>query len=109
MLPPPKLGDPTRRRHRTVTRPIDQIYLQGTSTTFSDKVVSPDEPTSDEPSSSSASSTSSSTSAISTSTIKREEKKRPRHSDSRQTLESRQELDGRHEWNKGRDWILSGS
>ena len=84
-----------------------------TSTIFSDKLAFPDEPsptslprrafpdepTSDEPTYSS----SSSTCATSTNTIKREDKERPRDSDSGQALESRRELDGGHEWDNGQE------
>src|SRR6266480_4234730 len=79
---------------------------RSTSTTFSGKLAFPDEPTSDEPTSDEPTSdeptsdeptSSSSTRATYTSTIKREEKERPRHSDSGQALESRRELDGRRE------------
>ena len=54
-----------------------------TSTTFSDKLAVPDEPTS----------SSSTTRDTSASTIKREEKERPWHGHG-QALESRRELDG---------------
>src|SRR6266480_5331709 len=55
---------------------------RSTSSTFSDKLAFPDEPTSDEPTSNESTSSSSTTTtrATSTSTIKREEKEKPRHS-----------------------------
>jgi len=81
---------------------------RSTSTTFSDKLTFPDDPTSDDPTSDDPTSddptsdeptsdelTSSPSRATSTSTIKREEKEKPRHSDSR--LDDGQELDGRQD------------
>jgi len=84
---------------------------RSTSTTFSDELTFPDEPTSDEPTSNEP--TYSITRATSTSTIKREEKEKPKHSDSGQEVESGQALDSRQEldggsWMAGRSWIDSG-
>src|SRR5215469_6038500 len=73
------------------------LIARSTSTTFSNRLAFPHDPTSDEPTSSSSSS--SPTRATSTSTIKREEKEKPRHGNSGQ--DGRQELDGGHEWDKG--------
>ena len=53
---------------------VSASTARGTSTTFSDKLTFPDEPTS-------------STRATSTSTIKYEEKEKPRYSDSGQEVE----------------------
>ena len=94
----------------SLTAPASMV--RSTSITLSDKLTFPDEPTSDEPNSNeptSSSSSSTSMSAASTSTIKREEKEKPRHSDSGQDggqeLDDEQDLDSKYEGGmSGRSW-----
>jgi len=100
-----------KNREPTLTAPASMV--RSTSMTFSDKLTFPDEPTSDEPTSNeptSSSSSSTSRSAASTSTIKREEKEKPRHSDSGQELDDEQDLDSKYKGGiSGRSWMMGRS
>src|SRR6266480_647123 len=101
----PALIAPVLMAHPTTTRPRTRLdgknpepfltatasIATSTSTTFSDRLNFPDEP---------SSSSSSSTRTTSTSTIKREEKEQLRHSDREQALDTGagwRELDGKQE------------